>query len=293
MYQSSTAERGRHRSATFHPNLVCPSLSSVQISILPIAVSLATQSWENMSGSGGMMGTDWQSVWTQAYFLHPYGWHPPRALGTNKTVKANTHNILWPSLSYAQHTVRREAACLHSMAHCVASREGPVKRFRGGLVFKADRLVYHSTLGLRVIKTKRRVGRGSAVFGRERLIRDLLAHFVQQRPFHLLTTTPHFRWPLSRKYGTHKPVKARFWPWLEPFSVRKSLKPFTSSPSSDRFTCSLPLLTFDGRCRANMDMAHIRQSRPDSGLGFQVKFLKTFNVPSSLGSGFRLLYTKR
>ena len=27
-----------------------------------------------------------------------------------------------------------------------------VKRFRGGLVFKAHRLLYHSTLGLRVIK---------------------------------------------------------------------------------------------------------------------------------------------
>ena len=30
-----------------------------------------------------------------------------------------------------------------------------VKRFRGGLVFKADRLLYHSTLGLRVIKKKK------------------------------------------------------------------------------------------------------------------------------------------
>jgi len=29
-------------------------------------------------------------------------------------------------------------------------------RFRGGLVFKAHRLLYHSTLGLRVIKKKRR-----------------------------------------------------------------------------------------------------------------------------------------
>ena len=29
-----------------------------------------------------------------------------------------------------------------------------VKRFRGGLVFKAHRLVYHSTLGWRVIKKK-------------------------------------------------------------------------------------------------------------------------------------------
>ena len=35
--------------------------------------------------------------------------------------------------------------------------EGPyhVKRFRGGLVFKAHRPVYHSTLGLRVIKKKK------------------------------------------------------------------------------------------------------------------------------------------
>ena len=40
------------------------------------------------------------------------------------------------------------------------------------------------------------------------------------------------------------------------------------------------------RCRANME--HIRQSRPDSGLGFQVKVRKTFQVvPSSLGSGLK------
>jgi len=31
-----------------------------------------------------------------------------------------------------------------------------VKRFRGGLVFKAHRLLYHSTLSLRVIKKKKR-----------------------------------------------------------------------------------------------------------------------------------------
>jgi len=31
-----------------------------------------------------------------------------------------------------------------------------VQRFRGGLVFKAHRLVYHSTLGLRVIKKKKK-----------------------------------------------------------------------------------------------------------------------------------------
>jgi len=35
-----------------------------------------------------------------------------------------------------------------------------VKRFRGGLVFKARRLVYHSTLGLRVMKkTNKNEGR--------------------------------------------------------------------------------------------------------------------------------------
>ena len=31
-----------------------------------------------------------------------------------------------------------------------------VKRFRGGLVFKAHRLLYHSTLGLRVTKKKKK-----------------------------------------------------------------------------------------------------------------------------------------
>ena len=37
-------------------------------------------------------------------------------------------------------------------------------------------------------------------------------------------------------------------------------------------------------------MAHIRQSRPDYGLGFQVKVLRTFQVvPFSLGSGSEAL----
>jgi len=33
---------------------------------------------------------------------------------------------------------------------------GTVQRFRGGLVFKAHRLLYHSTLGLRAIKKKKK-----------------------------------------------------------------------------------------------------------------------------------------
>ena len=32
-----------------------------------------------------------------------------------------------------------------------------MKRFRGGIVFKAHRLLYHSTLGLRVIKKKKKI----------------------------------------------------------------------------------------------------------------------------------------
>ena len=49
-----------------------------------------------------------------------------------------------------------------------------MKRFRGGLVCKAQRLVYHSTIGRRVIKKKKNRrdlpvsgGRGEGVGGRE------------------------------------------------------------------------------------------------------------------------------
>ena len=34
--------------------------------------------------------------------------------------------------------------------------KGNVQRFRGGLVFKAHRLLYHSTLGLRVTQKKKK-----------------------------------------------------------------------------------------------------------------------------------------
>jgi len=37
------------------------------------------------------------------------------------------------------------------------------RSFRGGLVFEAHRLVYHSTLGLRVIKKKKRLANSEIV----------------------------------------------------------------------------------------------------------------------------------
>ena len=50
---------------------------------------------------------------------------------------------------------------VHNLARLV-KRDGRVvyvQRFRGGLVFKAHRLVHHSTLGWRVVKKKKEKGR--------------------------------------------------------------------------------------------------------------------------------------
>jgi len=50
------------------------------------------------------------------------------------------------------HSRRSESAFVFSIKEQLLRRN--MYRFRGGLVFKAHRLVYHSTLGLRVIKKK-------------------------------------------------------------------------------------------------------------------------------------------
>ena len=60
----------------------------------------------------------------------------------------------------------------HSACEQLISRN--VKRFRGGLVFKAHGLLYHSTLGSRVIKKERRCG----VWGVRLIVRGAGFHGV-------------------------------------------------------------------------------------------------------------------
>ena len=82
--------------------------------------------------------------------------------------------------------------------------------------------------------------------------------------------------PLSSEHGTCKTVRARFC----------SDKCPEHRLSCCRLTrCSRPASQGGGvrvRCRANM--AHARQSRPDSDLGFQVKVLRPFEMVPSRGS---------
>ena len=61
-----------------------------------------------------------------------------------------------------------------------------VKRSRGGLVFKAHRLLHHSTLGLRVIKKKKKKkSTDLRVGGAHRVAADLGALFHSCAPPHI------------------------------------------------------------------------------------------------------------
>ena len=52
--------------------------------------------------------------------------------------------------------LRHEEEAAHRLEEVMIEVYRNVQRFRGGLVFKALRLVYHSTLGLRVIQKKKK-----------------------------------------------------------------------------------------------------------------------------------------
>jgi len=64
-------------------------------------------------------------------------------------------------------------------AACEQLHRRNVKQFRGGLVFKADRLLYHSTLGLRVIKKKKKKGR---VLSKKKRVVYRGASLIRNRP---------------------------------------------------------------------------------------------------------------
>ena len=78
-----------------------------------------------------------------------------------------------------------------------------MQRFRGGLVFKAHRLVYHSTLGLRVIKKKKRL-RDASQHGRQ------LREAAAEREGNKLKAFQDFCLKMAQ-------AKAGVWPWLSIF----------------------------------------------------------------------------
>ena len=51
------------------------------------------------------------------------------------------------------------------LLQCYSRLIDSAKRFRGGLVFKAHRLVYHSTIGSSVIKKKKNIDSSIQILG--------------------------------------------------------------------------------------------------------------------------------
>ena len=69
----------------------------------------------------------------------------------SETVALCRHHVLFPETFLSSSAERgRLGAIYEQLLHI------NVQRFRGRLVFKAHRLVYHSTLGLRVMKKKKK-----------------------------------------------------------------------------------------------------------------------------------------
>jgi len=77
------------------------------------------------------------------YTLEPLAWH--------------WSHLSFQSSSLRMKKVRRTEGPVPNSAMCTSDTSTSHLRFRGGLVFEAHRLLYHSMLGLRVIKKKKHV----------------------------------------------------------------------------------------------------------------------------------------
>ena len=72
-----------------------------------------------------------------------------------RTSRLSIKNSLWHLRQRRVHDVDRALGICLGLRLRVQLLRRNVNRFRGGLVFEARRLVYHSTLGLRVIQKKK------------------------------------------------------------------------------------------------------------------------------------------
>ena len=116
-----------------------------------------------------------------------------------------------------------------------------VKRFRGGLVSKAHRRVYHPTLGSRVIKKKEK---------RRILIGPIDATVVER-----LSLSPSLSFSLALALPLSFCLARALSLWGHEATHADEMR--------DKEECVLPL-----RCRAKM--AHVRQTRLDRGLQVKV-----------------------
>jgi len=126
---------------------------------------------------------------------------------------------------------------------------GNVQWFRGGLVFKAHRLLHHSTLGLRLIKMKRRITRESrnqpASFGNAGNMNPYLFSRIPDSA----GIREYSKTPLSSEYGTHTTVNFSRPPYLgvpifQDPHIWGSRDQFCTSKFSSDFSSDFFVVTF-------------------------------------------------
>ena len=117
-------------------------------------------------------------------------------------MRSSSYGIFLEALSPRYH----DTETAHGRVNSRGSREMPcrnVKRFRGGLVF-AHKLLYHSTVGLRVIKKEEKDRRAKAYLGPHQVMRrtsDLIRWF--KRRFRRRTSDP-MGLPCSKYLGSDR-----------------------------------------------------------------------------------------